>query len=80
MSAAGVHKQSIRLTKRQKTCLRLIAQGMTTLAIAHRLGISVRMVRWHLQRARDCLGAVSLAQAIHHASKLGWLDERQDEK
>jgi len=54
----------------------MMAHGMTTQAIAHRLGISVRMVRWHLQRARDCLGAVSLAQAIHQASKLGWLDEK----
>jgi len=76
MTAAGVPKNSTRLTKRQRACLQMMAHGMTTQAIAHRLGISVRMVRWHLQRARDCLGAVSLAQAIHQASKLGWLDEK----
>ncbi|NPV40514.1 MAG: helix-turn-helix transcriptional regulator [Anaerolineae bacterium] len=62
------------LTPRQKACLRMTAEGMTARAIAHTLGISVRMVRWHLRQAREHLGASSLAQAVHQADRLGWLD------
>jgi len=61
------------LTKRQKECLRLMAGGKTAQAIALELGISVRMVRWHLQRAREYLGAASSAQAVHLAFKAGLL-------
>jgi len=52
----------------------MTAEGMTARAIAHTLGISVRMVRWHLRQAREHLGASSLAQAVHQADRLGWLD------
>jgi len=63
------------LTARQKACLQLTAQGLTAQAAAHHLGISVRMVRWHLQQARQRLGASSSAQAVLLASKLGLLEE-----
>lgn len=61
------------LTNRQKECLRMTADGMTAQAIAAALGISVRMVRWHLKGARERLDAVSSAQAVHLAHKAGLL-------
>jgi len=63
------------LTARQKACLQLTAQGLTAQAAANRLGISVRMVRWHLQQARQRLDASSSAQAAVIASKLGLLED-----
>jgi DNA-binding CsgD family transcriptional regulator len=65
-----------RLTARQKACLRLTAEGLTAQAAARKLGISVRMVRWHLQQARARLSAVSSAQAVLLASKMGLLEEK----
>jgi DNA-binding CsgD family transcriptional regulator len=53
----------------------MIAQGWTTSGIAVNLGISERMVGFHLRAAREKLGAQSTAQAVHLASKLGWLDQ-----
>jgi DNA-binding CsgD family transcriptional regulator len=67
-------KHLIRLTRRQKQCLRLLAEGKTARASAHELGISVRMVRMHLQSARLRLKAASGAQAVYIASKDGLLD------
>lgn len=57
------------LSRRQKECLRLIAEGNTARSIAARLGISIRMVRFHLCAARVKLNAVSTSQAIHIAAK-----------
>jgi DNA-binding CsgD family transcriptional regulator len=62
------------LSLRQKQCLQMIAQGLTTAGIAVSLDISERMVGFHLRAAREKLGAQSTAQAVHLASKLGWLD------
>jgi DNA-binding CsgD family transcriptional regulator len=62
------------LTQRQKTCLSLVAEGKTARGIALELGISVRMVRWHLQCARSRLGAVSSAQAVYLANKAGLME------
>jgi DNA-binding CsgD family transcriptional regulator len=62
------------LTRRQKECLRLTANGLTARAISLELGISVRMVRWHLQQAREHLNAASSAQAVHKAVKIGLLE------
>ncbi len=67
---------TIHLSPRQKECLRLIAQGYTTASIAFKLQISKRMVGFHLRAAREKLGAVSTAQAVHLASKSGLLDEK----
>ena len=62
-----------KLTRRQKQCLELIVQGRTADAIAVELGISTRMVRWHLRAVRERLGAVSTSQAVHLALKNGLL-------
>jgi len=57
------------LSRRQKECLKLIAEGFTARAIAAELDISVRMVRFHLSAARVKLKAVSTSQAVHIAAK-----------
>jgi len=56
------------LSRRQKECLQLIAEGFTARAIAAELNISIRMVRFHLSAARVKLNAVSTSQAIHIAA------------
>jgi DNA-binding CsgD family transcriptional regulator len=65
--------KDIRLSRRQKQCLLLTVEGWTADAIAVELGISTRMVRWHLRAVRERLGAVSTSQAVHLAVKRGLL-------
>jgi DNA-binding CsgD family transcriptional regulator len=56
------------LSFRQRECLRLIAEGYTARSIALQLGISIRMVRFHLKAAREKLNALSTSQAVHIAA------------
>jgi len=65
--------KEVHLTWRQKQCLRLTAEGLTADAISVELGISTRMVRWHMRAVRERLGAASTSQAIHLAIKRGLL-------
>jgi len=67
-------EKTIRLTRRQRQCLRLLAEGKTARACALELGISVRMVRMHLQIARMRLGAASSTHAVAIALKNSLLD------
>lgn len=62
------------LTPRQHDCLQYIADGYTARYIGHRLGISERMVRFHLERARLKLGVCSTVQAVYQATKAGLID------
>jgi LuxR family transcriptional activator of conjugal transfer of Ti plasmids len=64
----------VTLTRRQRDCLQYIADGHTGRSIAHRLGISERMVRFHLEAARLRLNAGSTTQAVHLATKRGLID------
>jgi len=64
----------IELSPQQRQCLQQLAYGQTAAAIAYQLGISIRMVRVHLQKSREKLGAASSAQAVHLALKRGLLD------
>lgn len=66
----------VHLSPRQKACLSLVAEGNTAGQIALKLGISIRMVRFHLRAAREKLGAVSTAQAIHRAAKADILNSK----
>ena len=62
------------LTRRQSEGLRYIADGYTARNIVYRLGISERMVRFHLEGARNRLGAGSTTQAVYLATKAGLID------
>ena len=57
------------LTKRQNECLQLAALGFSERAIAKKLGITERMVRTHLCKAREHLEAHSVAEAVYNALK-----------
>ena len=56
-----------RLTHRERDCLQRAAQGLTTAAIARRLGITERTARFHLDNARTRLGVPTKALAIRRA-------------
>lgn len=62
------------LTPRQHDCLQYIADGYTARYIGYRLGISERMVRFHLEQARLKLGVCSTIQAVYQATKAGLID------
>jgi len=53
-----------RLSERQKTCLALTADGLTSAAIAERLGLSPRTVDEHLLLACRALGVRTRVQAV----------------
>jgi DNA-binding CsgD family transcriptional regulator len=54
----------------------MVADGHTARSIAAQLGISIRMVRFHLKAAREKLNAVSTSQAVHIAAKNRLLEEK----
>jgi LuxR family transcriptional regulator len=66
--------QHVRLTARERECLRLTAQGMTAKQIAHKLGRAVGTVNLHLNLAIRKLGAKNRAQAIARAAHYRLLD------
>ena len=66
---------TIRLSIRQRECLRLAALGLTAAQSARQLGIAERTVREHLFAARQKLGASSTTQAVHTALQKGLLEK-----
>ncbi len=64
----------VRLTARERECLRLTAQGLTAKQIAHRLGRAVGTVNLHLNLAIRKLGARNRVQAIARAAHYRLLD------
>jgi len=66
--------EPIILTRRQRDCLQYIADGYTARHIGHRLGISKRMVSFHLERVRIKLGVSSTVQAVYLATKAGLIE------
>ena len=65
---------SIALTKRQLEVLRLLAEGMSTAAIAGELGLSRTTVRNYVANVLAALGAHSRLQAVIAARKAEILD------
>ena len=74
MNSSATLSKLTPLSRRQRQCLSATAAGMTGRAIARQLGISERMVRFHLEGARQRLGAESTAQAVYLAAKLALID------
>ncbi|QDL91387.1 LuxR family transcriptional regulator [Paroceanicella profunda] len=66
--AATRTSRHIRLTPRERQCLRLCAAGLTTKQIAHELSRSVPTVTLHLNSATRKLGARNRFQAIARAA------------
>jgi DNA-binding NarL/FixJ family response regulator len=61
-------------TAREIEVLRLVAQGLTNVAIGHQLGISARTVQGHLANIYGKLGVQSRTEAVTAALRLGWID------
>lgn len=57
------------LTRRQRECLRFIAQGYSENHTALLMGIAPRTVRFHLDAARTTLGAENRAHAVWLAAR-----------
>jgi two-component system response regulator NreC len=56
-----------RLSLREQEVLSLVAQGMTSAAIASRLGIGGRTVEWHRARLQQKLGLRNVADLVRYA-------------
>jgi DNA-binding CsgD family transcriptional regulator len=65
------------ITPQQGEVLRLLAQGLTDEATAHRLGVAPRTARRIAAELMERLGARSRFQAGAHAALRGWLDPPQ---
>jgi DNA-binding CsgD family transcriptional regulator len=60
-----------RLSRREISCLTIAAKGESTVGIARSLGITPRTVRFHLDNAREKLGAGTRALALRKALQQG---------
>ena len=70
------------LTEREKDCLRLLAQGMSTKLIAAELDVSLSTVHTHLRRIREKLELPSSEALISFAArychpKIGSIDDQE---
>ena len=65
-SVAEARLHSLRLSKRERDCLHLIAEGKSNGQIADELGLAIPTVATHIDRARAKLQAKTRAQAVAH--------------
>lgn len=71
ISSARSPSSQVELTDRERDVLRLLAKGVTTAAIAERLGISRTTVNNHVQHILHKLNAHSRLEAIRRAEHAG---------
>lgn len=64
---------TIKLTKRERECLNLIAKGFTTKKIADNLGLATETVNTHTKAIRYKTKSTSITQAVVKAFRWGWL-------
>lgn len=60
-------------TEREREVLALLAEGLSSKAMAIKLGLSQRTVKFHLENLYSKLGVSSRAAALMAALRLGWL-------
>ena len=65
------------LSRRTLEVLHGLAEGLTTRQIAARLGLSPRMVQYHVSEIKRRLGARSRAQSVSRAQSLGMVRRRK---
>ena len=63
----------IELTARELQVLALLAEGASNKLIARRLGISAHTAKYHVASLLEKLDAVSRADAVAHAARIGVL-------
>ncbi len=61
----------VRLTRRQREVLRLVAEGSTMKQVAAALQVSRRTAEYHKYQVMQVLGARSTAELVQHAIRLG---------
>jgi DNA-binding NarL/FixJ family response regulator len=64
-----------KLSERELTVLRLIAQGYSNKEIGGQIGVSVKTVETYKSRAMEKLHLRSRVDIVRHAHKQGWLHE-----
>jgi DNA-binding NarL/FixJ family response regulator len=69
----GIEQQLQSLTVREKEVLRLMADGLSSRAVAAKLGISYTTIRTHIRSLGSKLGVHSKLEAIVKARELGLL-------
>lgn len=69
--ALGVHvpRELNRLSKRERQCLEMMAQGKETRAIAKKMHVSVSTIHTNMKRAREKLGLNSVEALISFAAR-----------
>lgn len=65
------------LSKRTLEVLHGLAEGLTTRQIAARLGVTPRMVQYHVSEIKRRLGARSRAQSVSRAQALGMVRRKK---
>jgi DNA-binding NarL/FixJ family response regulator len=63
-----------KFTTREREVLKLLAEGLDTAAISHRLGIAYHTVDWHVKHVIEKLGAHSKLQAVIAAARQGLIE------
>jgi DNA-binding CsgD family transcriptional regulator len=54
--------------------LNLLAEGLDTMRMSHRLGIAPHTIEWHVRHLIEKLGVHSKLQAVIAAARLGLID------
>lgn len=62
---------TVKLTRRERQCLTLVAKGNTDAEIARILGLSTSTAHYHIEHAKQRLRAVTRPQAIMEAFAMG---------
>ena len=73
MTTSTDHRKVVELTSRELAVLHLLVEGCTAVAMAHRLGISVRTVQKHLEHVYRKLGVGDRLGAVLTAQRVGLL-------
>jgi DNA-binding NarL/FixJ family response regulator len=63
-----------RFTAREKEVLILMAEGLNTVAMSHRLGIAPHTVEWHVRHVIEKLEVHTMLQAVIAAVRRGLID------
>jgi two-component system NarL family response regulator len=61
------------LSDRQIEVLELVAQGLTYKEIGHKLFLSERTIKYHMEKIKECLNLKTQEQVIAMAWQKGWL-------
>lgn len=63
-----------RFTVRELDVLNVLAEGLDTIAMSHRLGIAAHTIEWHVQHVIEKLEVHSKLQAVIAAAQLGLIN------